>query len=258
MKFSEFLNEITEEEFDAILYKNWLKKQQNPYKTVLELDDIIEKIKKEYGDLPSINEVFFRGMTGDKDAYLLNSSSRVRASKDASNHYTIIFDEYLKKKNLPLRSKSLICSTSKTRAEGFNSSLYVIIPVNKDSTIGVVNKEDIWDLKFKLGDDLTALSHSYSTLDIEDESFNDIVRGIKNVVTGSLEDDEEGHKKRLVKYFNAKRSIKNQLLDHYDLEKMGATFETFQNASKKNNTEVWFSDKAYAIEYSVYRKLLKK
>lgn len=242
MKFIDFLKESTEE----------------VYKSKVNFDDMIDKIKKEYGKLPELDEVVFRGMTGEENAYILNAKSRNRVSGDTSNHYTIIFDEYLKKKNLPLRSRSLICSTKPSRARDFNSNLFVIIPVNKDSTIGVVNKEDIWDLKLQNKDRLrygvNKFNDLYSKLDIPDSSFDDIVKGIEKNITPPWDNDS---KQLLAKYFDNKSDIKKQLMDYYDLEKLGATFETIKTASKKDNTEVWISDKAYAIQYEIYEQMLK-
>ena len=246
MKFIDFLKESEEQKAEV-------------YKTKVNFDDMIEKIKKEYDKLPALDEVLFRGMTGDENAYLLNANARNRTSGDTSNHYTIIFDEYLKKKNLPLRSRSLICSTKASRAREFNSNLFVIIPVNKDSIVGVVNKEDIWDLKLQNKD---RLRHSvirfndlYSNLGILDNSFDDIAKGIEKNITPPWDNDS---KQLLAKYFDNKSSIKDQLLDYYDLEKLGATFETIKTAAKKDNTEVWISDKAYAINYEIYEQALNK
>lgn len=245
MKFIDFLLESNE--------------QEEVYKTKVNFDDMIEKIKKEYGKLPELDEVFFRGMTGDDNAYILNAKARNRSSNDTSNHYTVIFDEYLKKKNLPLRSRSLICSTKASRAREFNSNLFVIIPVNKNSIVGVVNKEDIWDYKLKNKDTLrygiNRINDTYSRLKISDNSFNDIVKGIEKNLTPPWDND---HKQFLSKYFDTKTDIKDQLMDLYDLEKIGATFETIKTAAKKENTEVWFSDKAYAINYEIYEQILKK
>lgn len=246
MKFIDFLKESEEQKAEV-------------YKTKVNFDEMIERIKKEYGKMPALDEVIFRGMTGDENAYLLNAKARNRTSGDTSNHYTIIFDEYLKKKNLPLRSRSLICSTKASRAREFNSNLFVIIPVNKDSTVGVVNKEDIWDLKLQNKDRLrygvNRFNAIYTKLEIPDNSFDDIVKGIEKNITPPLYNE---NKQLLARYFDSKSSVKDQLIDYYDLEKLGATFETFKTAAKKDNTEVWISDKCYAIQYEIYEQLLNK
>jgi hypothetical protein len=79
---------------------------------------------------------------GGSDAFFIQPSKFTRASRNASNHYTLLIDNSSKWSNYPQRSKSVICTTNKSSA-GFYGKTYRIFPVD-GSDIGICPSSDFW------------------------------------------------------------------------------------------------------------------
>ena len=97
--------------------------------------------------LPGVPPLYrgFRRSFGN--AAQLDYSDSVRKSENMNNFNTLMFDNNPSNKNYPKRSKSVICTTSRLRANSYGihtENTYAIIPYD-GAKIASVNEEDIWD-----------------------------------------------------------------------------------------------------------------
>lgn len=237
MKFIQFLNESTE-----------------TYKKKISLEEAIEIAKKSKFDSKNM---IFRGMGDSGDYLIIDGTKGGRASANTKNYYTVILDELLKNTKYPLRSKSIICSTDKRRAQDYGD-LYVIIPLD-GAIIGSTNRSDIWNLSFNaLGctDHMVDFNDHFNTLEIKDRSYETIVKGLKSVVDNDLSNFSHDSD---MKY--SAKEIKNVFKDYKTVEKDLATLYgsivdqfTLHNPGDqlRKNTEVWIGGPCLAVKFHIF------
>ena len=86
----------------------------------------------------------------DTGVVSLDTRLSTRKSQNTSNFYTLILDNTPSRKDFPKRSKSLIASTRRSRAEDFSDEIvHAIIPYD-DTKIGFVNLDDMWDTRIDI------------------------------------------------------------------------------------------------------------
>ena len=122
---------------------------------------------------------------GDTSHYVIPGSADIidvmgtaRVSANTSNHYTIIFDNHPEMKDFPKRSKSLICSTSFSKASDYSESYsdpFIVLPTN-DSTVGFTGEQDIWNKYITFAGvtmSLPSTNDMFEYLGIKDRSIQD-------------------------------------------------------------------------------------
>lgn len=98
-----------------------------------------EKVGIEPHKLPSI----YRGKKSKTKYGFIKPAEFERSSAYTLNYYTLIIDNSEPWSNYPERSKSLVCTTSKTKASDYGS-VYRVVPF-PGAEIGVTPEIDIWD-----------------------------------------------------------------------------------------------------------------
>jgi len=138
-----------------------------------------EKVGIEPHKLPSI----YRGKKSKMEYGFVKLKEFIRGSAYTLNYYTLIIDNSEYWNNYPDRSKSLVCTTSKTKAADYGS-VYHVIPL-LDVKIGVTPESDIWD----------SFSHLESEVEIDDlQHFNHTLRKLGEACIGREISDESWSK----------------------------------------------------------------
>lgn len=100
-------------------------------------------------DNASHNDYIYRGDTDWRADHIhFNSLQSSRKSDNTYNYYTELIDTLPAFKDFPKRSRSLICTPSKTKAKPYGK-LYKIFPFD-GAKIGICPHKDIWDSKIAL------------------------------------------------------------------------------------------------------------
>lgn len=252
------------------------------YKKEIDVVEAVKLIKKHCGDI-DIEKPLFRGMRKVKDAYVMEGQKGARVSRDTTNHYTLIIDDILKNQysHAPLRSKSLICTNTLSYAKNYGTGVYAIFPYN-DVEIGKCEYHDIWSSRItfdrEVNGTLVDMNEFLSEIIYRPKSYDDIVVAFTKV----LEDDSnEGKKDAKGKFYEIfkgawedwghdeewvdvdKADVVRGVFElHYDPEHaLGMKFGTYKELEidelVDEEHEFWFGGKCVAIEYEVYKKLLK-
>lgn len=87
----------------------------------------------------------YRGWHNKIPTGIVRPHTGTRKSENTSNFYTQLFDTNPENDLYPLRSKSLICTTDKEKAENYGNVSYVF-PLDSVK-IAVAPKADIWDIE---------------------------------------------------------------------------------------------------------------
>lgn len=260
MKFADFLNEAISD---------------GDYKTNIDIEKAKELLK-EHCSNADITKPLYRGMRGKADAYILqgNKSSRMSLSKEGL-FYTIMVNEAISavNKKYPLRTNSVICTTSIDYAKRFGTDIYVLFPYN-DSIIAKIERSDIFDvtvdvLNAKYPETLMQISNFFKIPSYV-KSFEGIVNHIQSEFKSSIQsqktiDDMLGRSEKdgyelkceYHRYFKDVDDVKPQLLKMFTVDNLGITFIHNKNIDNSKSNEAWVSDKMIAIHESVYKQLIK-
>lgn len=129
-----------------ISFKQFL---QEDFQTKMTIEEMVKLAKQSCSDAMTSDTKIYRGQwpvfTG-----LVQGEKGERVSRNTSNHYTLIFDHVLGPLGYPLRSKSIICSTSGSIAAGYGAT-HRILPFD-DVKIGVCPSRDMFDTEVKFID----------------------------------------------------------------------------------------------------------
>lgn len=104
---------------------------------------------KEFGSLENAPQIF-RGKSSAPDYGFIQPSNYIRKSAYTDNYYTLIIDNSDRWSDFPKRSKSIVCTTSSTRAGAYGEVLNVFPEIG--SKIGVCPDKDVW-ISFSLLDE---------------------------------------------------------------------------------------------------------
>ena len=212
----------------------------------------------------SLHVELWRGGNFYDDCYLMDTSHTVRRSANTSNHYTIILDKFLGEKDLPMRSKSFIMTGEHGTSKSFGTSRR-IIPFD-DAKIGNTGKEDLWyvDLNSKVDMGFGDFSALYSRLDVNDKSYDQIVKDTLNLLKKLRETDEDDldrDMENFLKLFKDAdldiKSIELELKNIFDFDSIGFKFYTGATAPKYTIHECWLSGKALAVTDEIYDEIVK-
>lgn len=224
-------------------FKDFYILNESGHRDELSLEDCVELYHKH---CKGVERSIYRGVKGDYGDYsIVEGQNGKRKSVDTSNHYTVILDELIAEKNkdYPLRSGSIICSTSAEYAKRFGT-VYAVIPY-AENLVGVVGKEDIWDINLIRDVSMKIFNDNYVRADIDAENIKQIADDIDD-----LPDDE------FKKYFgdiigrDVDESTEEQLRKYYSLENLGLKFakaSELDDKSKYKNGEMWIGGKCIMI-----------
>ena len=98
-----------------------------------------EKCRASLNDIAS-GHILWRGMNNIGKIATLDSTKSYRTSKDTNNLYQLGMETSKNLQHIPHRSKSFVCSTSRSIAEGYGYNIYVLFPF--DNTPIAVSTED--------------------------------------------------------------------------------------------------------------------
>jgi len=119
------------------------EQEHSPRTTSISEEQFNQLLNKNCSHFINNKNEIYRGLWFNDDYGYINPLNYNRKSANTSNYYTILFDEILPSwKNMPKRSKSVICSTSFTEARAYGI-VYRVYPFN-DSKIGITSYQDIW------------------------------------------------------------------------------------------------------------------
>lgn len=238
------------------------------YKTSISKDEAIDIIRK---NDPS--NILYRGMTSSDDFLILNGENGTRKSVNTGNYYTLLIDKLLKGTDYPLRSKSIICSSTRTTAKsyvGYNSqkTTYVIIPL-KGTKVACTNYSDIWKMKFDFAvlknnkyqitdsskSRLITINQYYDGLDINDDSYSEFINDLKKCLSKNIDEVEDRDSyEELKSIFRDVDNLDNDVIALY--KTIVDQFTLFDDASNiKEDNECWVGGKCLAIKYDVYASL---
>lgn len=237
MKFSDFLIEAASGQYIKQISEK-------------ELLEMLTDLYKSHDNLP---RYIYRGMKDIGDYAIVQGDLGSRISRNTTNHYTKIIDNNIKSinKDYPLRSKSIICSTSRETASNYGPVVYVIIPY-PDTIIGKCPSDDIWRSKLKIGK-LTAPIPDWNkiwnrvgitdAIDNVDELANAIIKVLDDYkVTKDKEVDY------LASIFKGVKDIKAEVEEAYSIENLQMSFGTMAELNFGGDNEVWIGGKCIAIK----------
>lgn len=209
------------------------------------------------------DKFLYRGSLSNNTYSYINNGDSSRKSVDGKNYYTLILDHILKKRKLPLRSKSTICTTSIDKAEHYGH-VHVVLPFD-NSRYGVVNGSDIWHSRFSGYEvRLPELNNAFRHMQIRDDKFEniiaDLVRFFENIDTTSFESflsDKDvdilknnyyffNDQLKLIydiatKYGKSKDGIYKFITEIYNKVGLSFTNDLYKSTfSKDDSIEIWF------------------
>lgn len=172
--------------------------------TVPELADILKKDCKKYLKLLKGRIPLFRGMSSHNLVGLKKQRKDRKAVMMIKNLLTIV-NKYLKEKNLPLRTESMICTSDESRARNFfGSNTYFVFP--KDNfKFAIVRSSDINFSSSNFKWDVTELSHMASKYSVEqdDEIYNKIISMLDYGLDGNSQKAfDEAYEKKYEMWFD--------------------------------------------------------
>lgn len=166
-------------------------------KAITNQDEIIKLIKEKC----DIKNYLYRGFEANDDYYIIDGSKGKRASKNTTNYYTQILDYIFKNdskyKDYPLRSESIICSTSKNTASHYGET-YVILPF-KGVDIGYIGSNDMWETYIHIGEydfQIMQWNRIFEEMGISDSDYWQIIHNLvreHNDALYTLKEETEEH-----------------------------------------------------------------
>lgn len=261
--FNEFLNE-EKKHFSA--YKGSRSESLDHIYGVKDIGKLLEKfapyfLKPENIDY-SVGDSnlmpVYRGVVRKGKIALVKPSLHDRVSRNTENYYTLIIDDTWG--NFPKRNKSLICSTSVSRANEYGKA-YRIIPLDENALFGISPERDIWisfkecinELNDKLSDLFKYTSGYYNGIG---EKLNDLNGFLKD--TFGLEDEEtlESLKNKLTVH-NFVENNKSILINDEVEEDESSTDMQYLKSLSKDGSLYHLFEKAISPEFNKGFKLVK-
>lgn len=232
-----------------------LFKDMSHYRKKIDSEDEIVKLIREKCD---ISNYLYRGFEDDGDYYIIDGSKGKRVSKNTTNYYTVILDHIFKNepqyKGFPLRSESIICSTSKKTASNYGN-VYVILPF-KGVDIGYIGSDDIWRSYVNIGDYETrihAWNDIFAAIGIDNGSdYNTMINNLLRDHTDALNSMHEGAQDEYHDHHNedddydedyevTNRDIESYIdmwVDEYNLDDIDDVFEGTSGGYKGTEKDV--------------------
>lgn len=122
----------------------------------------------------TFGDKIYKGIDVEYESLSIDPNLYTRQSANTSNFYTMLLDNLPSWKNYPKRSKSIICTNSKQRANSYGT-VYSIFPFD-GAKIGVCPADDIW-YSFTFGH-ITALNEILDHFDIYPSNYGAMLNSI--------------------------------------------------------------------------------
>lgn len=196
--------------------------------------------------------------TDAKTSYLVQGDTGLRSSRNTSNFYTIILDEFLPEMGFPKRSKSLIAGTFGNRNYAFDYGWpFALIPYD-GVPIGVCEYKDIFETDITLGEKTLTIyewNEIYERAKLSDASFNAFKKSFLKALRSNIN-------KEFDEYFSPMKSLsdeevidalRNMYVDHFKV----ADSTDIKHAINGSH-EVWIGGKCLAIPYEEYLNIIKE
>ena len=158
-------------------FKQFLEAQVKPHSyKESDADELIEIIRENcMGAIQSARAGVFiyRGTRSSYMGGVFDPSQGERKSQNTSNYYTLLLDTNPANRGWPKRSQSFIASNRKSKAEGYaysskgDGTLLWLLPFD-DTKIGLVNEDDLWDLRVDFGIKLAGQFGSHNIVDLNE------------------------------------------------------------------------------------------
>lgn len=243
-------------------------------KSELTTEDAIDILLNKCGDFlkSSATNPIIRGTySSGSDANLVQGDTGRRSSRNTSNYYTVILDEFLPPLGYPKRSRSLICGTyaNKRHVSSYGDEVYAMIPYD-GVKIGVCPGEDMFDTKIKLFGTTREISDwnmFFKDAEISDDSYNKFLKSLFKFITSSPEEIEKIEEVNDAIYAfdaNAQKFVKKNIKTIENLEDYIRSAYTPQfklidpseagQLTKKH--ELWIGGKCVQLRLDLYNKFL--
>lgn len=210
----------------------------------------------------------------------VNTSLTERKSTNTSNHYTVIFDNHPEMKDFPKRSRSFIASTSYGRADDYayseSNRPFAIIPYD-NSKIGLVNLNDMWDVRISLFgseysydverwnsefQEMLRINDDFASFEVFDKKLKDkdpkVLSRLRSTISkwSNLQDNKyEALVKRYAEHFL------DEVFKEYSPKKTGLEWKYPRDLEGKflrtKDMEVWVEGNVILIDENMWKKLLE-
>lgn len=235
---------------------NYLTENNKQYKNAINIEEALKLIKENCSNM-DFSKPYWRGTKDNGDSYIMDGSKGYRKSYDTGNYYTMLIDHFSDKGN-PLRSKSIVCinnpgeSYAERYADKHMGSYYAVFPYD-NAKIGYVGDQDMWDIKVKLGKQtikINELNKLYGHCDLNDENYNDFIKGLKSIL---LKEHVDVIEARIHKLFdNEVDNVEPYLKQAYN-QSIGFKYGTTKNIDNNNESEIWISGNCILIRHDLWK-----
>jgi hypothetical protein len=216
--------------------------------------------------LSLIHNPIWRGMKNHNESILtIDPTTGERRSNNTSNYYTTLLDYSPYMKGWPLRSKSLICSTSHGYAINYGQQRYTIFPYD-GVKIAVCPKQDIWETPIVLPEFGRRFAGGRGLSDFNEWLCYDLGFTWSDWKGMQAEVLTPAFQKRINAdlHPNFKGKVTGpQFIDiiqrAFRPEQTGFELMTIAEFAQKNpsNKEVWIGGPVVAIKYSMYKQFVQ-
>lgn len=270
MRFSEFLSEA--------VYRRWLLSELGNGQAFQQLNkNCLQYLKNvQHGN------ILYRGDKDNRDDIsFIDTTNSIRTSRDYHNGYQLMMDVSEKLKDVPSRSKSLICTTNIKDAKKYHKNISVIVPFD-GTKIAVSGEADFANTTinhalFKraypedIGQHLEAVFYKANS----SAPFGKEVRAkdVDTINSALSQVDLRSFCRAWSKVFEISSSRATQILTEIYTKDSSNFFTNLSTEIMTKSTldikcvdvgatfesgECWFSGKCIAIKYSVFRSMLNQ
>lgn len=227
------------------------------YKKTITREEAIEYLKRNCSDaLKTINTPIVRGdSTISTDFTIVTGEDGGRASRNTSNHYSIIMDEFLPKLGYPRRQASIICASNESidyaRKYG---NLHAVFPTN-GAKIGVSEGEDLWHTRIKLGGKSTSihsLNAMYINAGVSGGSYAALISDLDKIRHG----DSPSRLKTLLDGIPNNETTEEAIRYAYT-EPFTLTTTATPQPYNRGEHEVWIGRPCLLVKWDMYLEILK-
>jgi len=218
----------------------------------IEHDDAVKLVtkncRKNFHTLYIDKNPIYRGLPDNFNTAMIDSDGDwyPRKSRNTKNYMTLLMDNLPSWKKYPKRSKSIICSTSRSKAQGYGHN-YHVIPYD-NTNIGICSRSDVW-FSFK-SKNLNGLDTVNVWNDELKETFEDF-----NIDTDDNEWKKLKHQfKGLSLALTGGGKMINKLKKYYNLDNLNNMLSPEENGFKigiqnmKHDREVWIQGKSILVK----------
>ena len=229
-------------------FKNYLNESRSvsmPKKKAI--DEIGNKCLNNLRFFYKKKEWLFRGINNTSNFLFVDPTKGKprRSANIDTNYYTLLIDNLPSWKEYPLRSRSIVCSTSEEYASDYGE-VYIVIPYD-NANIAIASEDDLWD-SFKFGS--LGLFNDYLKYLFREHDLkvsNNNYQSLKNALIWLNDNNIVDYDKYNI--FNSDKDVMKSLD-----KLMSPDYNGFKLGLKnmKENREVWIQGKAILIHDNIF------